>query len=92
MEELDADENNKSPTVEKTVEETMGQKPVNKAHASVMGQIASEPDSESSTLAGDEIEVEVKSKPPRKLMEDEKRAKGRIAWEIWTTYFKVSSL
>jgi hypothetical protein len=30
-------------------------------------------------------------KTPRKLIEDEQRAKGRIAWPVWKTYFGVST-
>ncbi|KAJ1311227.1 hypothetical protein OPQ81_009727 [Rhizoctonia solani] len=31
----------------------------------------------------------VKKKAPRKLIEDEARAVGRVRWEIWQTYFKA---
>lgn len=31
-------------------------------------------------------------KAPRKLIEDEQRARGRIAWSVWKAYFGVSKL
>lgn len=100
MTELDEDENNKgpmSPVDEKTVEEAIN-KPVNKAHKSLIDDNTpgSEPESETSSIAPEDeatltnSTAELKSKPPRKLVEDEKRAKGRIAWSVWATYFKVS--
>lgn len=33
---------------------------------------------------------ELKSKPPRKLIEDERRATGRISLDVWKTYITVS--
>lgn len=33
---------------------------------------------------------DLKSKPPRKLIEDERRATGRISGDVWKTYLTVS--
>lgn len=87
MNELDADENKgpASPIVEKTVEEAT--KAIHKSVVSLNGTV--ELDSETSSIAPEEVVKEAKPRPPRKLMEDEKRAKGRIARDIWVTYFKV---
>jgi hypothetical protein len=78
------DDNPTSPVAEKTVEEAI--KPMHRSIANL-----TEPNSETSSIA--EVptpDKEDKPRPPRKLMEDEKRAKGRIAKDIWATYFKVS--
>lgn len=85
MTELDADENKAmSPIAEKTVEDAF---PLRK---SVLTQAALEPDSETSSIApDDEITESVVKKGPRKLVEDERRAKGRISRDIWATYFKA---
>lgn len=52
----------------------------------------SEPSSEtSSTIAPTSTasEIKVDKKPPRKLVEEEKRAVGRIGRAVWGTYFKA---
>lgn len=36
-----------------------------------------------------EPEIKVEKKPPRKLIEEEKRAVGRISKELWLTYIKA---
>jgi hypothetical protein len=104
MAELDAEDMKAKPTAgekeeEKTIEETEQEKnhskPVHKNVASLGAATPSEPNSETSSIAPDDETLnnsddEVK-KPntPRKLIEDEKRAKGRIAWPVWKTYFGV---
>jgi hypothetical protein len=100
MAELDAEDIKAKPTVgekeeEKTIEETSTEKPTHKTVASLSGVHSSEPNSETSSIAPDDetlnnSETEGK-KPntPRKLIEDEKRATGRIAWAVWKTYFGV---
>jgi ATPase subunit of ABC transporter with duplicated ATPase domains len=102
MDELDAEDvkpQKEAEKLEKTVEEA-AMKATHKSVVSLSGVAAasgSEPDSETSSLAPeDEVTLssstaELKSKPPRKLIEDEKRATGRIAKEVWATYFSVSS-
>lgn len=80
---------------EKAMQEVMG-KPAHKSIASISG--ANEPDSETSSLAPEDETTVANSetsetkerKAPRKLVEDEKRARGRIAWPVWRTYFTVS--
>jgi len=95
MAELDENTKNdpESPIEEKTIDKAM--KPVNKSLVNL--DKAAEPDSETSSLAPDDDEgtftsstPELKSKPPRKLIEDERRATGRISWAVWRTYFIVS--
>lgn len=86
------DEENKGPTspvAEKTVEEAMGDKVQHKSVVSLSGASA-DPDSETSSLADESTLIDnAKVKTPRKLIEDEKRAKGRIAWSVWATYFSA---
>ena len=95
MAELDENTKNdpESPIEEMTIDKAM--KPVNKSLVNL--DKAAEPDSETSSLAPDDDEgtltsstPELKSKPPRKLIEDERRATGRISWAVWRTYFTVS--
>ena len=73
---------------EETVEELLPAKAINKNLF-----LGNEPSSETSSLAPDDeltlVEEQPKIKMPRKLIEDEQRAKGRIAWPVWKTYFKV---
>ncbi|WWD20306.1 hypothetical protein CI109_104782 [Kwoniella shandongensis] len=94
---LDEEDQKAKPTEaeqkeEKTVEENTI-KPTHKSVVSLSGVGASEPGSETSSLAPeDEMTLinstsDLKSKPPRKLIEDEKRARGRIAAVVWKTYF-----
>lgn len=100
MQELEAEDNAKSassPTTEKKenpIEELA--KPTHKSVASLSGAgdvQLSEPNSETSSLAPeDEMTVtsstpDLKQKAPRKLVEDEKRATGRVAWVVWKLYF-----
>ena len=107
MNELDTEETNmkskeaaaraETPIEEK--EKASPLKPAHKSIASLSGVIPSEPESETSSLApedeatvtGSDSELK-KKRVPRKLIEDEKRARGRIAWPVWRTYFTVSSL
>jgi hypothetical protein len=94
MAELDEKTKNEpeSPVEEKIIEKAM--KPVNKSLINLDKAI--EPDSETSSLAPDDDETlansttELKVKVPRKLMEDERRATGRISTAVWMTYFRVS--
>ncbi|WRT69694.1 uncharacterized protein IL334_006684 [Kwoniella shivajii] len=79
---------------EKTVEESTV-KPSHKSVVSLSGAAGSEPGSETSSLAPEDETTlvnstdDVKQKTPRKLIEDEKRARGRIAWAVWKTYFSA---
>ena len=73
---------------EQTVEELP---PTSKSETnSIIGTVDSEtagPSSEtSSTAAPSEVESKAEKKAPRKLIEEEKRAVGRIGREIWKTY------
>jgi len=95
MAELDEKTKNEpeSPVEEKTIDKAM--KPVNKSLINLDKAI--EPDSETSSLAPDDDETLANSTPelkvkkvPRKLMEDERRATGRISTAVWMTYFRVS--
>jgi len=95
MAELDEKTRNEpeSPVEEKTIDKAM--KPVNKSLINLDKAI--EPDSETSSLAPDDDETLANSNPelkvnkvPRKLMEDERRATGRISTAVWMTYFRVS--
>ncbi|WVQ95827.1 hypothetical protein IAU59_002926 [Kwoniella sp. CBS 9459] len=85
MDKLDEEERPKEETVDKL-------KPTHKSVASLSAEASeSEPNSETSSIAPDETTLansEVK-KAPRKLIEDEKRARGRIAWAVWKTYFSA---
>jgi hypothetical protein len=45
--------------------------------------------SESSSTIGSPSEAKTGKKPPKKLIEEEKRAVGRIAGDIWATYIKA---
>ncbi|ODO00841.1 ATP-binding cassette transporter [Cryptococcus wingfieldii CBS 7118] len=81
---------------ERSAVEEAALKPAHKSVVSLSGTgNPSEPTSETSSLAPeDEVTLvgsaqETKSKPPRKLIEDEKRARGRIAADVWKTYFKA---
>lgn len=102
MQELEAEDaanakNATSPTAEKNenpIEQMI--KPTHKSVASLSGAGEaqnSEPSSETSSIAPeDEITVtsstpDLKQKAPRKLVEDEKRATGRVAWSVWKLYF-----
>jgi len=94
MAELDEKTKNEpeSPVEEKTIDKAM--KPVNKSLINLDKAI--EPDSETSSLAPDDDDTlansttELKVKAPRKLIEDERRATGRISTAVWMTYFRVS--
>jgi hypothetical protein len=70
-------------------------KPTHKSVASLSATPGpSEPGSETSSINEDTLlgEGDKKEEPrkPRKLIEDEKRATGRVAWSVWKTYFGVS--
>lgn len=83
-----------SPVEEKKLEDSMF-----KAAPKNLASLAAEdsgPSSETSSIAPDDeatlfnSEADIKRKSPRKLIEDEKRSTGRIAWPIWKTYMTVS--
>lgn len=85
-----------SPIEEKSLAQATKKAPINKSLVNIT-QEASEPGSETSSLAPDDEEgtlvsstADLKSKAPRKLIEDERRATGRISWAVWKTYFNVS--
>jgi hypothetical protein len=100
------DENTKpdpedSPIEEKTFAQVAMKAPPPKNKSLInlsQAQDASEPGSETSSIDGDRDDegiltsstLELKSKPPRKLIEDERRATGRISLAVWKTYFSVS--
>ncbi|KAL1411123.1 hypothetical protein Q8F55_002073 [Vanrija albida] len=101
MQELEAEDPESKPTEgeqleEKTIEETIGSKALHKSVVSLSGAAGgSEPGSETSsiaptdevsTLVGSSTPEVVKAKAPRKLIEDEKRVRGRIAWPVWKLY------
>lgn len=103
IDELDEEDAQARPTdseqkEEKTVEEN-STKIANKSVLSLSGACAESgaPDSETSSLAPEDDKtivsstLGVKQKTPRKLIEDEKRARGRITWTVWKTYFSVST-
>ena len=80
-------------------EEVEHPSPLKASHKSVVSiatPTTTEPNSETSSLAPeDDTLVESdgdlkKQRTPRKLMEDEKRATGRIAVAVWKKYFSVS--
>jgi len=52
----------------------------------VLEQILDPESSTSSTVAASTPDVKVDRKPPRKLVEEEKRAVGRIGRDVWKTY------
>jgi ABC-type multidrug transport system fused ATPase/permease subunit len=87
---------------EKTVEENIAdlKKPTHKQLESISGELSvpgSEPGSETSSIAPTDEATTlaastdnlIKQKAPRKLIEDEKRVRGRIAWSVWKTYFSA---
>lgn len=87
-------------TIEEQDKEGTNNKPINKSLVN-LAQSAQEIDSgtssETSSLAPEDeptlnnSSAELKkTKTPRKLIEDEQRAKGRIAWPVWKLYFSVS--
>lgn len=100
--ELDEEDAQARPTdseqkEEKTIEEN-SVKPANKSVLNLSNACAESaaPDSETSSLAPEDDKVVdltlgVKQKTPRKLIEDEKRARGRITWTVWKTYFNVGT-
>lgn len=88
-----------SPIAEKTVEEALKEKTLPKRLQSVVSLSGASPDLDSETssiapededtLNNSDSDIKQKVKAPRKLIEDEKRATGRIAWSVWSTYFKA---
>ena len=97
MDELDAEEAapKNVEEVEKVEDTPPRVKPSHKSVTSLVG-ISQDPDSETSSLAPDDEETlnnsqeELKKqRTPRKLIEDEKRATGRIAWPVWRLYFRA---
>lgn len=100
MDELDDADKAKNDAVKKEetpVEENASPpKASNKSLVNISGAGASEPNSETSFIAPEdemtlanssEADEEAKKRQPRKLIEDEKRASGRIAWPVWRAYF-----
>ncbi len=95
IEQKNKDANDPDAHVVEDTQKLIDNKAVNK-HLAVGEK--SEPGSETSSITetDDTIvpsleasqEPEVKKKAPRKLIEDEKRATGRIAWSVWKTYLK----
>jgi ABC-type multidrug transport system ATPase subunit len=52
--------------------------------------VHSEPTSQTSSIPGTPVsDVKHEKKPPRKLMDDEKRAVGRISRDVWEIYIKA---
>ncbi|BEI79510.1 hypothetical protein CcaverHIS002_0100390 [Cutaneotrichosporon cavernicola] len=87
---------------EKTVEENISdaKKPTHKLLEIISGELSvtgSETGSETSTIAptdeGTTLDASsdrlITQKAPRKLIEDEKRVRGRIAWSVWEKYFSA---
>lgn len=95
MAELDAEDPEAQPTAgekaeEKTIEELPALKHKSVASLSGAAASASEPNSETSSIT-DVTEDSTPAAPvktPRKLIEDEKRVRGRIAWSVWQLYFR----
>ena len=91
-------------TIEEREKDQSPHKAVNKGLAyldngkvtSASGTPRSGMSSETSSIAPDDevtlfnTEDDPQKKAPRKLIEDEQRAKGRIAWPVWKAYFGVS--
>lgn len=102
MAELDEPEKGRgpadSPVEEKSQDAAMKPRPANKSLIELQEGEADDGllSSETSSLAAeDEMTLtsstpDLKSKPPRKLIEDERRATGRISGAVWKTYLNVS--
>lgn len=97
-----AGETAEEKTVEENIADMKHKKPTHKNLQSISGELAtesamsSEPGSETSSIAPTDEEDQtlaastqslVKQKAPRKLIEDEKRVRGRIAWPVWKLFF-----
>jgi hypothetical protein len=84
MTELDDEKMPESPLEEKTIA-------LENKHKSLISLVEAEtePSSETTSIAESTLNEDepIKHKAPRKLVEDEKRATGRIAWDVWRTYF-----
>ncbi|EIW71535.1 hypothetical protein TREMEDRAFT_42903 [Tremella mesenterica DSM 1558] len=80
MEELEAEDVKAKPTAPENKELKLPESISKPGHKSVISLSGITLASSSSSMVGG------KSKPPRKLIEDEKRAKGRIAWSVWKLY------
>lgn len=100
MAELDEPENGRgpdeSPIEEKTHSESMKPRLANKSLVELQeGEDDGLLSSETSSIAPDDEATlisstpDLKNKPPRKLIEDERRATGRISAEVWKTYLTV---
>lgn len=101
MHELDAENANAKPSAaeakeDKTVEDIEA-KPANKSLVNVSASATPGSGSEASFVAPEDEDTLTssdtnfnKTRTPRKLIEDEKRATGRIAWPVWRAYFKVN--
>ena len=87
MDELD-DEKDKAPP--SPIDEKVVELSKHKSVASLI-DAETEPNSETSSITDSTLnDVEpTKQKTPRKLVEDEKRATGRIAWPVWKTYLSA---
>lgn len=90
-----------SPVDNKTMTEGLSVDSPPKNKSLVDLQHSSGVSSETSSITGDGSEdaaatlsgstLELKRKTPRKLIEDERRATGRISWDVWRTYLVVSA-
>ncbi|EKD03427.1 hypothetical protein A1Q2_02282 [Trichosporon asahii var. asahii CBS 8904] len=95
MKELDAEDPESQPTAgeraeERTIEELPALKHKSVVSLSGAGPSGSEPGSETSSITDitDDSIPAPPVKTPRKLIEDEKRVRGRIAWSVWQLYFR----
>ena len=101
MAELDEPEKGRgpedSPIEEKTHADSMKPKLANKSLIELQEGEADDGliSSETSSIAPDDEATlssstpDLKNKPPRKLIEDERRATGRISSDVWKTYITV---
>lgn len=91
------DDFNKSDVIKTLVQSTHAEETSDLPEKELLEQaeeriLAEEPESQhtqsetSSTLASTPASVKLERKPPRKLVEEEKRAVGRIGKDIWETY------
>lgn len=83
-----------TPSDEPTIEEGAAAKALiaSSSSESESSSVTVKPDSSSSSADGksNDGKPAVEKKAPRKLVEDEKRATGRISKDIWIMYFKAN--
>lgn len=72
--------------VMRTLVHSMGADGKNQVTEVLEEKIEADQASESSSTIASPPEVKAEKKPPRKLVEEEKRAVGRIGRDIWATY------